>query len=51
MTGVSVRTYRNWETGETVPYPGKGLRRLIAVMRTTNEYLLHGVREDADAFD
>jgi transcriptional regulator with XRE-family HTH domain len=51
LVGVSVRTYRHWEAGETVPYPGEHLRSLLNVFRVSAAELLFGVREDRHGID
>ena len=49
LAGISVRTYREWEHGRAVPFPGRNLRAISAVLRKPVRYLLHG--EEDDAFD
>lgn len=44
--GVNVRTYRTWEAGDAVPWVGKNLRRLCAVLRVRADYLLWGEGEE-----
>jgi len=51
VTEISVRTYREWESGRTVPYPGPNLRRIVGLFRVTPTYLLRGDEEGLDAFD
>lgn len=48
---ISVRTYREWESGRTVPFPGKNLRRISTAYRVTPSFLLNGDEEGLDAFD
>jgi len=51
LAGISLRTYRNWESGKAVPYPGWRRRRVVEILRTDVDFLLLGVRKDSDAFD
>jgi DNA-binding XRE family transcriptional regulator len=43
--GISRRSYINWEHGDTVPYPGEGLRALATVFRVLPLFLLFGEEE------
>ena len=39
------RSIRNWENGVSVPYPGRAIFAVAAVLRTTPGYLLFGDEE------
>lgn len=49
LAGISPRTYREWENGRAVPWPGRNLRALAAVLRVPVRFLTHG--KESDAFD
>ena len=51
LAEISVRTYREWESGRTTPYPGKSLRSVASLFRRSPGYLLNGRRGEIDALD
>lgn len=51
LAEISVRTYREWESGRTVPYPGKSLRAVAGVFRRQPGFLLCGRKGEIDALD
>jgi len=51
MAEISVSTYRDWEAGRAVPWPGENLRRVSALFRVSAFYLLHGGEDDDEPID
>lgn len=50
LAHVSIRTYREWEAGRAVPYPGTNLESIAYVLRAEPLFLLFGEQE-GHAFD
>jgi hypothetical protein len=51
MMGISTRTIRRWESGESVPRVGEPVQVASAVLRCSPMFLMYGTEGDDDGRD